>query len=264
MARAKRHYLPGHIWHITHRCPKREFLLRFSKDRHRYLQWLYEAKKRYGLAVLNYKVTSNHIHLLVIDDGEREVIPNSMQLVAGRTGQEYNQRKNRRGAYWEDRYHATAVESGKHLARWIVYMDTNMVRAGVVKHPSMWSFSGCNEIQEPRRKNVLIDYEKLQKCVGAVSYEQLKESHKGWAGEYIGGGERNRQEEWTSSIAVGNRSFVETVKAHLGYRAKGREVREVDEGYQLREGFASYKAVSGAENEDIGLENAYFWDVSNE
>ncbi len=48
MARAKRHYLPGHIWHITHRCHKRELLLRFSKDRHRYLQWLYEAKKRYG------------------------------------------------------------------------------------------------------------------------------------------------------------------------------------------------------------------------
>ena len=28
MARAKRHYIPGYIWHITHRCHKREFLLR--------------------------------------------------------------------------------------------------------------------------------------------------------------------------------------------------------------------------------------------
>ena len=26
MARAKRHYLPGHVWHITHRCHKKEFL----------------------------------------------------------------------------------------------------------------------------------------------------------------------------------------------------------------------------------------------
>jgi hypothetical protein len=25
MARAKRHYIPGYIWHITHRCHKREF-----------------------------------------------------------------------------------------------------------------------------------------------------------------------------------------------------------------------------------------------
>ena len=98
MARAKRYYISGYIWHITHRCHKREFLLKFSKDRYRYLQWLYQAKKRYGLPILNYMVTSNHVHLLVVDDGDRDVIPNSMQLVAGRMGQEYNQRKSRKGA----------------------------------------------------------------------------------------------------------------------------------------------------------------------
>ena len=38
----------------------------------------------------------------------------------------------------------------------MVYIDTNMVRAGVVSHPAMWPFCGYNEIQEPRRKNVLI------------------------------------------------------------------------------------------------------------
>jgi hypothetical protein len=31
MARAKRHYFPGQNWHITQRCHKREFLLKFSK-----------------------------------------------------------------------------------------------------------------------------------------------------------------------------------------------------------------------------------------
>ena len=44
---------------------------------------------------------------------ERDVIPNSIKLIAGREGQEFNQRKNRKGAFWEDRYHATAVESGE-------------------------------------------------------------------------------------------------------------------------------------------------------
>ncbi len=264
MARAKRHYIPGYIWHITHRCHKREFLLKFSKDRHRYLQWLYQARKRYGLTILNYMVTSNHVHLLVADDGDRDVIPNSMQLVAGRTGQEYNQRKDRKGAYWEDRYHATAVESGDHLARCMVYIDTNMVRAGVVSHPSMWSFCGYNEIQEPRRKNVLIDYERLQGLLGAGSYDQLRSSHKGWVEEYLGDGEKARQEEWTGSIAVGSRPFVEKVKALLGFRAKGREVIEGGEGYQVREGPATYNALFGAEKRDIGPENTYFWDINAE
>jgi len=37
------------------------------------------------------------------------VIADSMQLIAGRSGQEYNQRKRRQGAFWEDRYHATVI-----------------------------------------------------------------------------------------------------------------------------------------------------------
>jgi len=37
------------------------------RDRRRYLHWVFEAKKRYGLSVLDYMVTFNHIHLLVKD-----------------------------------------------------------------------------------------------------------------------------------------------------------------------------------------------------
>ena len=91
MARANRHHIPGQVWHITHRCHKKEFLLKFARDRKRWLQWLLEAKKRFGLDILNYTVTSNHIHLLVAD-GEEEVIPKSVQLVAGRTAQGFNRR----------------------------------------------------------------------------------------------------------------------------------------------------------------------------
>lgn len=45
------------------------------------------------------------------------------QFIAGRCAQEYNARKKRNGAYWEDRYHATAVETGEHLLRCLVYID---------------------------------------------------------------------------------------------------------------------------------------------
>ena len=135
MARANRHHIPGQVWHITHRCHKKEFLLKFARDRKRWLQWLFEAKKRFELDILNYTVTSNHIHLLVVD-GEEEVIPKSLQLVAGKTAQEFNRRKERKGAFWEDRYHATAIEIGDHFLRCLVYIDLNMVRNGVVQHPS--------------------------------------------------------------------------------------------------------------------------------
>jgi putative transposase len=89
-----------------------------------------EAKKRYGLCVLDYMVTSNHVHLLVEDTGG-DLIAQSMQLIAGRTAQEYNQRKNRHGAFRENRYDASAIEANKHLHRCLEgYIDLNMVRAG--------------------------------------------------------------------------------------------------------------------------------------
>ena len=83
MPRANRYFLPGHVRHITHSCHKEEFFLKFAKDRKRWLHWLYEARKRFGLCVLDYIITSNHIHRMVCDRGQGE-IKNSMQLVASR------------------------------------------------------------------------------------------------------------------------------------------------------------------------------------
>ena len=48
MPRANRHFLPGQLWHITHRCHKKSFLLKFGRDRRACLSWRFEAKKRFG------------------------------------------------------------------------------------------------------------------------------------------------------------------------------------------------------------------------
>jgi REP element-mobilizing transposase RayT len=75
MARADRHYIPGCVWHITNRCHKKKFLLRFARGRQRWLQWLFEGKKRFETCILNYAVTSNHIHLLVREAGSERLSP---------------------------------------------------------------------------------------------------------------------------------------------------------------------------------------------
>ena len=260
MARAKRHYIPGHIWHITHRCHKREFLFRFSKDRHRWLQWLYEAKKRYGLIILNYIVTSNHIHLLVYDHSGRKVIPKSIQLTAGRTGQEYNQRKKRQGAFWQDRYHATAVESGEHLLRCIIYIDLNMVRAGVVAHPSQWAWSGYNEIQNPRRKCVLINNDMLTDHAGFNTFEHFQTEHGKLVNQSLADSENIRENQWSESVAVGSEKFAAETKALLGCQARGRRIHKTGEDdYQLRERVAPYNSLFNGKKDHIAPENAYYW-----
>ena len=223
------------------------------------MYWLFEAKKRYGLSILNFMVTSNHIHLLVYDSGDQKTIANSIQLITGRTAQEFNQRKTRNGAFWQDRYHATAVESGDHLRQCIVYIDMNMVRAGVVKHPSEWESGGYNEIQKPKQRYSLIDQKRLHLLAGYNSEEEFQVSHTSWIEEALRTTFRKRENRWTESIAVGSKSFADKLKEKLGYRARGRRVEESESTSELKEEVSGYKVNFDAENGTLSLNNGYFW-----
>jgi putative transposase len=247
MPRANRHFLPNLVWHITHRCHEHGFLLKFGRDRRRWIYWLFEARRRFGLCVLDYVVTSNHVHLLVHDQG-RDEIAQSMQLIAARTAQEYNQRKARTGAFWEDRYHATAVDSETHLARCLVYVDLNMVRAGVVRHPAEWPAGGYREIQAPPTRYAIVNLPALMALLGMRTLRQLQESHAQWVEEALRAGNAQRDPIWSESLAVGRREFVEAVQSGLGVKARHREILDFADTHVLREPAAAYTALFDPKN----------------
>jgi putative transposase len=129
-------------------------------------------------------VTSNHIHLLVKDTNQ-QVIPKSLQLIAGRAAQEYNQRKRRKGAFWESRYHATAIASDEHFLRCLVYIDMNMVRAGVVQHPDEWADGGYREIQQPPKRYRIINIPTLIELGGFNYIATMQQQLRQWLNEEL-------------------------------------------------------------------------------
>lgn len=258
MPRANRHFLPGLIWHLTHRCHEKAFLLKFVRDRRRYLRWLFEARKRFGLCVLNYVVTSNHVHLLVKATEER-AIAQGMQLIAGCTGQEYNRRKARQGAFWEDRYHATAIEGDEHLHRCVVYIDLNMVRAGVVHHPAAWAHGGYREIQSPPERYALIELEELAASCGFASVAALQGAHRRWVEEALRQNAMKRDERWSEALAVGSQAFVERVKRGLAIKARHRDIESAEESFTLRQSPFPYTADFDPENGVLRPKNTVFW-----
>ena len=207
MPRANRHFTPGGVWHITHRCHNRDFLLKFECDRRRWKYWLFQARKRFGLSVLNYIATSNHIHLLVRDTAPG-TIARSLHLIAGRVGQEYNRRKSRTGAFWEDRYFATAVSTDRHLFQCLVYIDLNMVRAGVVSHPSDWSVCGYNDIQKPPLRYRIIDHTAVCALGGFSDFSAFRRRHRIWVTDALNDDNQLRESKWTEAMAVGPDSFT--------------------------------------------------------
>jgi putative transposase len=174
---------------------------------------------------LNYVATSNHVHLLLADQGNRE-IARSMQFIAGRTAQEFNSRKRRKGAFWEDRYHATAVQADSHLIRCITYIDLNMVRARVVEHPSIWEVCGYNEIQSPWGRKGVIDFDRLRCYLGVRSNEELAKLQNTQLGHEI---ERTQRDPaWTESVAVGEQTYLLELQRDLA--ARGIHKHAVDNG----------------------------------
>jgi len=134
-----------------------------------------------------------------------------MQLVAGRTAQEYNQRKHRKGAFWEDRYHATAVDKDEYLARCITYIDLNMVRAGVVSHPSAWPDGGYQEIQHPPKRYGIIDIPALMAVLGVTHVAELQGLHNDWVEAALKAERPIREPYWSTNLAVGKPDYVEGI-----------------------------------------------------
>ena len=111
----------------------------------------------------------------------------------------------------EDRYHASAIESGKYFLNCLVYIDLNMVRAGIVEHPSEWEFGGFNEIRSPRRKSKLIAHDLLVTLSGCSSYASFLNLHDQFLERLLEKESLKREEQWSESLVV----FVRGIKAKL-------------------------------------------------
>lgn len=238
MPRRNRYHLPGLIWHITHRCHNKEWLFSNRWTRNRYRYWLFEVRKRYQLAIINYVITSNHVHLLVYDHGVEGIIERSLQLSQGRIAQEYNQRNNRIGAFWQDRYHATAVESGKHLRNCFLYIDRNMIRAGVVKQPWQWQHCGAWEIRRNRRRYCFLDYKQMLLQLGFSSLSELKEWQQ--LAALTNTANNDRKALWTESVAVGSSAYLQNIADRLKNRLRNRKLIQKENAWALEEGPTPY------------------------
>jgi putative transposase len=141
----------------------------------------------------------------------------------------------------------------------MVYIDTNMVRAGVVRHPAEWPFSGYNEIQNPRQRYTLIDYSRLIPLLQMKDVGELQESCKKRVEQNLATSNQSRESKWSESIAVGSKGFIEATIKRLGIKAKGRKIAGSDKTYELREAEVPYGLNFTPENGLLRLQNTHYW-----
>ena len=214
MTRANRLRGTGGVFHLTHRCHNRAFLLKFACDRDAYRDLVREHLRQFKVWLLDYTLTSNHVHLLV-DAEERSEISGFMREVASEFARAYNRRKGRSNAYWGDNFHATIVERGQYLWRCLCYIELNMVRCGVVSHPREWEWVGYHEIMGARTRYRVVDLDRLCWRLGVEDLEELRRNLTVSLAERIAREEVKREPCWTESLAVGSVGFLEKVQGQI-------------------------------------------------
>lgn len=231
--------LPGCAYHLTHRCHNRAFLFRFGMDRTEYVRRLREALKRYPVSLFCYCITSNHTHLLLQADDPGSISA-LMQQLEGEFAEYYNRRKKRSGAFWEGRFHCTMIDTRQYLWDCMMYIELNMVRAGVVSHPSQWQWCSFNEMVGRRKRYRLIDRDRLLLELSGAKRDELAASYASSIGQRIGSGVLRKEDRWTQSVALGSEDFVKQVEGKINWRADF-EVTETAPGtWTVREPSVSY------------------------
>lgn len=150
MARLPRFVILGQPQHVIVRGNNRIEIFCAEADYHFYLEKLQQACEKHDCTLHAYVLMTNHVHLLITPhDGQS--LSKALQMVGRYYVQYFNYCYQRTGTLWEGRYKATLIDSESYLLTCMRYIELNPVRAGMVKHPSvyLWSSYRCNAMGEP-------------------------------------------------------------------------------------------------------------------
>jgi putative transposase len=242
MPRANRFMQPGLIYHLTHRCHDGKFLFSFSRDKSEYQNSLRQESREIGVSLLNYCLTSNHIHIIAVES-EHKGISRMMQILEGKFAESFNKRKDRSGSFWNGRYHCTMIEDGEHLYNCIAYVDMNMVRAGVVNHPRDWPWCGYSELEGRKNRYRLLDQDCILESLGSPDLESFRRDYQSKIQNLIDANILNREKYWTESIAVGSKPYLEKIIKSIKYERRKFKIDNTFYGsWYVYESPASYLA----------------------
>ena len=139
MARLKRIVLPGIPHHVT-QCGNRRGRTFFEDgDYALYLDLLFDAAARSGVAIWSYCLMPNHVHIVAVpsdEDGLRRTFRHVHRHYTGYI----NARMRVTGHLWQGRFSSVAMDEA-HLVCALRYVALNPVRARLVDRAEDWRWS---------------------------------------------------------------------------------------------------------------------------
>jgi putative transposase len=123
------------------------------------------------------------------------------------------------------------------------YIDLDMVRAGVIDHPTHWSWCGYQEIAGIRQRYRILDLQELLRMGEVADLSEFSARYNVGLDQVLKTASHRREPHWTESIAIGSKVFVHRIAALLKHRKK-LEIREgADAAWYVRDPAAYYRLL---------------------
>lgn len=176
MARKKRIWYPGAVYHITNRGNRRSDIFKDDEDYEVYLYNLKELKKRYPFEIYSYCLMTNHIHLqLKTVDVE---IWHIMKDINQYYTKYFNDKYKFIGHLFQGRYKSELIENDGYNLQTSRYIHLNPVNADMVKKPIEYKWSSYESYMGIGKNNLVNDDSILSyfKDKSRILYKEYVES----------------------------------------------------------------------------------------
>lgn len=127
------------IYHVMVRGNEKKNIFFDDADREKFLDILYENKKEGEYQLFAYCLMPNHFHLLIKE--EKDPLARTMKRINTKYAYYFNQKYQRVGHVFQDRYRSEEIENESYLLEAARYIHNNPVKANMVDDPSHFRWS---------------------------------------------------------------------------------------------------------------------------
>ncbi|MDF2548759.1 MAG: transposase IS200-family protein [Anaerosolibacter sp.] len=146
MPRQAREKSSSKIYHLMLRGINRQNIFEDDEDRLRFIERIAYYKTISNYELYGYCLMDNHIHLLVREIDES--ISKAVKRISSSYVYWYNQKYDRLGHLFQERFKSEAVETDEHFLMVLRYIHQNPVKAGITKDMGKYLWSSYREYVE--------------------------------------------------------------------------------------------------------------------
>ena len=139
MPREARKKSESNIYHVMLRGINRQIIFEDDGDRHYFMTVLKHCKDIAGFRLYAFCLMSNHVHLLIEPAGEP--LSQIFKRVGSKYVYWYNQKYQRVGHLFQDRYRSENVETNQYFMTVLRYILQNPMKAGIESRPGSYPWS---------------------------------------------------------------------------------------------------------------------------